>query len=210
MSGILEVQAYPRLVEVDEQLKLVVTFGERQHFRQAAQLFGGHMIENKHRLSLGRRQLAKTRGHVLGTVKVNGWELLGVLNEVIFFLVVGFKILNSDKWKGIKFLFNSLRRIYATVKQPSLVQIMACRLVGAKPLSAPLLEYCEYTVECRYNAVQHNMLFHTSLHWLARNANQTSNSQKTLHISPSRASCGVSLVRIWEKIDRVITALHCI
>ena len=33
-------------------------------------------------------------------------------------------------------------RIYASVNIPSLVQIMACRLVGAKPLSKPMLEYC--------------------------------------------------------------------
>ena len=32
-------------------------------------------------------------------------------------------------------------RIYASVIKPSLVQIMACRLVGAKPLSEPMLEY---------------------------------------------------------------------
>ena len=33
-------------------------------------------------------------------------------------------------------------RIYASVNKPSLVQIMACRLDGAKPLSEPMLEYC--------------------------------------------------------------------
>ena len=33
-------------------------------------------------------------------------------------------------------------RIYASVNLPSLVRIMACRLVGAKPLSEPMLEYC--------------------------------------------------------------------
>ena len=33
-------------------------------------------------------------------------------------------------------------RMYATVILPSLVQIMSCRLVGAKPLSEPILEYC--------------------------------------------------------------------
>ena len=33
-------------------------------------------------------------------------------------------------------------RIYASVKWPSLFQIMACRLVDAKPLSDPMLEYC--------------------------------------------------------------------
>ena len=31
---------------------------------------------------------------------------------------------------------------YASANYPSLVQIMACRLVGAKPLSEPLMEYC--------------------------------------------------------------------
>ena len=35
-------------------------------------------------------------------------------------------------------------------------------------------------------------------------------SQETPHTSPSRASYGVSLARLLEKIDRVITAPHCI
>ena len=34
-------------------------------------------------------------------------------------------------------------------------------------------------------------------------------SQKTSHISPSQASYGVSLVRIWVKIDRVVTTPQC-
>ena len=34
--------------------------------------------------------------------------------------------------------------------------------------------------------------------------------KKTSHTSPSRVSYGVSLVRIWVKIDRVITAPPCI
>ena len=45
---------------------------------------------------------------------------------------------------------------------------------------------------------------------VTQNINQTLNSQKTLHISPSRVKYGVIFVRIWETIDRVITALHCI
>ena len=32
--------------------------------------------------------------------------------------------------------------IYVSVNQPSLVQIMACRLTGAKQLSESMLEYC--------------------------------------------------------------------
>ena len=43
-----------------------------------------------------------------------------------------------------------------------------------------------------------------------QNINQILNSQKTLHISPSWASYGVSIVGIWEKNGRVIMALHCI
>ena len=39
--------------------------------------------------------------------------------------------------------------------------------------------------------------------------NQISESQQTPHSLPSRASYGVSIVRIWEKIDCIITALHC-
>ena len=49
-----------------------------------------------------------------------------------------------------------------------------------------------------------------ALWWLQQNLNQTSNSQQAPHTSPSRASYGVSIVRIWEKIDRIITAPHCI
>ena len=44
-----------------------------------------------------------------------------------------------------KTLFNSLRPSDAYMRRwtgSSLVQIMACRLFGAKPLSEPMLEYC--------------------------------------------------------------------
>ena len=34
--------------------------------------------------------------------------------------------------------------IYTSVNLPSLVQIMACRLVGAKPLSEPMVEYYQF------------------------------------------------------------------
>ena len=40
-------------------------------------------------------------------------------------------------------------------------------------------------------------------------ANQTLESQQTPNILPSRATNGVSVVRISEKIDRVMTAPHC-
>ena len=39
--------------------------------------------------------------------------------------------------------------------------------------------------------------------------NQIFESQQTPHISPSRASYGMPIVRILEKIDCVITAPHC-
>ena len=38
-------------------------------------------------------------------------------------------------------LIEAERHIYASINLPSLLQIMACRLVGAKPLSEPMLEY---------------------------------------------------------------------
>ena len=40
------------------------------------------------------------------------------------------------------YLIDAKWRIYASVIQPSLVQIMACPLVGAKPLLEPMLKYC--------------------------------------------------------------------
>ena len=38
--------------------------------------------------------------------------------------------------------FEAEWRIYASVGLPSLFRIMACRLVGAKTLSEPMLKYC--------------------------------------------------------------------
>ena len=55
-----------------------------------------------------------------------------------------------------------------------------------------------------------NITSYFTHHWLMRNVNQSLDAQKTLHTSPSRASYGVSIVKIWEKIDRVITAPHFI
>ena len=40
--------------------------------------------------------------------------------------------------------------------------------------------------------------------------NKILESQQTPHILPSRVSYGASIVRIWEKIDGVIKAPHCI
>ena len=62
----------------------------------------------------------------------------------------------------------------------------------------------------RYSAAQHNMSLRMLQKWLRQNTHQRLYSQKTPHISPSRASYGVSFVRIWVKIDRVITAPYCI
>ena len=64
------------------------------------------------------------------------------------------------------------------------------------------------TVECRYNSVEYIMILHSALQW-QRNINQTLNSQKTPHATPSRASYGVSVVKIWVEIVRVITTPHC-
>ena len=72
----------------------------------------------------------------------------------------------------------------------------------------PSLEQC--TVKCRYNAVQFIPILHTVLRKQRQKVNQILESQQTSHISPSRASYGVSFVKILKKIDRVITAPHCI
>ena len=43
--------------------------------------------------------------------------------------------------KHLPLTFEAERRIYASVTKPSLVQIMACRLAGTKPLSESIMEY---------------------------------------------------------------------
>ena len=55
------------------------------------------------------------------------------------------------------------------------------------------------TVEWRHNAVQYYIIWNTSLHWLRRGKNQTLNPQN-----------GMYSARISNKVDRVITAPHCI
>ena len=67
-----------------------------------------------------------------------------------------------------------------------------------------------HTVECRYNAVQYNIILPVLLKWLRQNINESLKPQKTLYISSWRASYRLSLVMILEKINRVITAPHCI
>ena len=49
--------------------------------------------------------------------------------------------LTLDDWYGTEFswLIEAEWRIYASINKPALVQIMACRLDGAKPLSEPML-----------------------------------------------------------------------
>ena len=60
-------------------------------------------------------------------------------------------------------------------------------------------------------AINTNRVFGTDFcESLRQNIHSNLFSQQTPDISPSRASYGVSIVRKLEKIDRVITALHCI
>ena len=62
-------------------------------------------------------------------------------------------------------------------------------------------------VECRYNAVQHNIIFaYSTTMTEAKCASEVIFTLKTSHIS----HYGVSFVRIWVRINRVVTALLCI
>ena len=72
------------------------------------------------------------------------------------------------------------------------------------------------TFECRCNAVRYNIILHTLLQWLTQNIYFSFNSQKTSHSSPVRQDMGcllwvltLPIVRILEKIDRVITVPRC-
>ena len=63
-----------------------------------------------------------------------------------------------------------------------------------------------HIVGYHYNTVEYIMLFYTALQWMMQNIHQSSYS----HITPSRASYGVYIVRILEGIDRVIKVRRCI
>ena len=49
---------------------------------------------------------------------------------------------DTDMNEIVPLLIEAEWRIYASVILPSLFQIMACRLAGAKPLSKSMMEYC--------------------------------------------------------------------
>ena len=53
-------------------------------------------------------------------------------------------------------------RIYASVNS-SLVQIMACRLIATKPLSKPILDYCQLD-PCEHISVKTLLKYH-NFHW---------------------------------------------
>ena len=65
------------------------------------------------------------------------------------------------------------------------------------------------TVKCHHNVVQSITILLMVLWWQEQNSNQTSNPQQTSHTSPLRASYGMSIVMILEKIDCIITEPHC-
>ena len=71
------------------------------------------------------------------------------------------------------------------------------------------IHYYQYKVKCCYNTVQFITILHTALQWQWQKVYQILESQQTPHTSPSRVSYGVSIVRIWEEIDRLITEPHC-
>ena len=60
-----------------------------------------------------------------------------------------------------------------------------------------------------YNMVQYIMILLITMQWQEQKLNKISNSQTTPYILLSQASYGVSVVRTFEKIDRVIMASHC-
>ena len=66
------------------------------------------------------------------------------------------------------------------------------------------------TVKCHYDRVQHIMILLKAMKWQQQNWNQVSNSQQTPHILPWRARYGLSVVRIWEKINCIVMAQYCI
>ena len=127
--------------------------------------------------------LGLSRSHFEIALSQEGWTHYVTLN---------FDLDCEFSWSNLKL----------SISQESLQILLECM---AKHL------YPSYTVECRrYNAVQFITILHRILQWQQQNIYHISNSQQTPHTSPSRASYGVSIMIILKKIDRVITASHCI
>ena len=86
-----------------------------------------------------------------------------------------------------------------------------CRCIVLLPLywGTSLVNPIDITVECRYSAVQHNKILHMVQQSLKQNMHPMLYQRKTLHISPSRVRHGMSFVRIWVRISRVIRAPNC-
>ena len=63
------------------------------------------------------------------------------------------------------------------------------------------------TVEYRFNAVQYNMILHSSLKWLGQNIYQNINPQKTPHSSPAREDFGENWPRYNDTALYVATSL---
>ena len=65
-------------------------------------------------------------------------------------------------------------------------------------------------VECRYNAVQYNKIFHTALRWLKHDINKESNHKLYPIPRPNRQAMGRNLWEFERKVTPHITTPHCI
>ena len=86
--------------------------------------------------------------HFVGSQLCNSWCSVPIISNTSAAARLNICPLNCDSslnsWKCHYQLIEAEWRIYTSVIQPPLVQIMACRLVSAKPLSEPMLEYCTF------------------------------------------------------------------
>ena len=62
--------------------------------------------------------------------------------------------------------------------------LTVCERISQLAIPAYVIRYVCYAVGCLYNAVQYNMILHTSMQLLKPNINQSFSTQKTPHISP--------------------------
>ena len=88
----------------------------------------------------------------------------------------------------------------------ALVQIMACCLFGTKPLSKPMLGYCQLDTSVKFES--NHKTFHS---WKSisrchlRNGSHFVQGEMGQHVS-----YGMSVVSIFEKFEQTITSLHSI
>ena len=147
-----------RLPNIYSRVTLICLFEHLTH-QSPSGIWNLHIWNNSH-ISEGQRSkmfrttqcISRVKLPFLDSVIMNGHtpklsriptSLIHYQSSTMQSLILGNEyLITSHCWSRVYLsLMTAEWRIYASVIKPSFVQIMACRLVAAKPLPEPMLEY---------------------------------------------------------------------